>query len=141
MSNFSAFMAQNVVKIENKKVVVSKRFVGEDGKPLDWEIRAITSDENDDLMRRAVVQVPVMGQRGAMSRETDRAKYMGLLFASAVVYPDLNNAELQDSYGAKTPEALLKKMLYLQEYATLGQAVMDLSNIDNLPDLVEEAKN
>lgn len=141
MSNFSAFMASNVEKIENKKVVVSKRFKDENGKPIEWEIRAITSDENEDLMRRATVQVPVVGQRGRFTREQDQAKYTGLLLAASVVYPDLNDAALQDSYGVKSPDALIKKMLYPTELGELAQAVANLSDLESLEDAVEEAKN
>lgn len=141
MSNFSAFMASNVEKIENKKVIVSKRFKDENGKPIEWEIRAITSDENEDLMRRATVQVPVVGQRGRFTREQDQAKYTGLLLAASVVYPDLNDAALQDSYGVKSPDALIKKMLYPTELGELAQAVANLSDLESLEDAVEEAKN
>ena len=141
MSKFAAFMAQNVEKVENKKVVVSHRFKDENGKPIEWEIRAITSDENNDLMRRATVNVPVQGQRGAMTREMDRQKYVAMMVATSVVFPDLRDAELQDSYGAKTPEELLGKMLYLGEYAELASAVTELSQLDDLDAEVTEAKN
>lgn len=141
-SKFSAFMAQNVARIENKKIVVSDRFKDpETGKPIEWEIRALTNEENDDLQRRAMVNVPVLGQRGAYTRELDNVKYSAMLLAASVVYPDLNDAELQDSYGVKTPEALINKMLYMREATTLAQEIAKLSNFDNLADSVEEAKN
>lgn len=141
MSNLNAFLAQNVKPLENRKVVISSRFKDEKGKPIEWEIKAITCDENEDLQRRAMVQRPVAGQRGAMVRELDQIKYTSMLLAASVVYPDLNNAALQDSYGVKTPEALLNKMLYITEQTKLANEVQDLSNLDNLADLVKEAKN
>lgn len=140
-SKFSAFMAQNVARIENKKIVVSNRFKDENGKPIEWEIRALTNEENDELQRRAMVNVPVMGQRGAFTRELDNVKYSAMLLAASVVYPDLNDAELQDSYGVKTPEALINKMLYMREATVLAQEIAKLSNFDNLPEAVTEAKN
>ena len=140
-SKFSAFMAQNVARIENKKIVVSNRFKDENGKPIEWEIRALTNEENDELQRRAMVNVPVMGQRGAFTRELDNVKYSAMLLAASVVYPDLNDAELQDSYGVKTPEALINKMLYMREATVLAQEIAKLSNFDNLPEVVTEAKN
>ena len=140
-SRFSAFMAQNAARIENKKIVVSNRFKDENGKPIEWEIRALTNEENDDLQRRAMVNVPVMGQRGAFTRELDNVKYSAMLLAASVVYPDLNDAELQDSYGVKTPEALINKMLYMREATVLAQEIAKLSNFDNLADAVTEAKN
>lgn len=141
-SKFSAFMAQNVARIENKKIVVSNRFKDpETGKPMEWEIRALTNEENDDLQRRAMVNIPVVGQRGAFTRELDNVKYSAMLLAASVVYPDLNDAELQDSYGVKTPEALINKMLYMREATVLAQEIAKLSNFDNLPEAVTEAKN
>ena len=141
MSKFAAFMAQNVEKIENHKIVVSKRFKDENGNPLEWEIRAITSDENEELQRKATVQIPVVGQRGAYTRDMDRYKYASLLCAASVVYPDLNNAELQDSYSVKSPEALLKKMLYPAEIGVLMNEINELSDLENISDAVTEAKN
>lgn len=141
MSKFSAFMAQNVAKIENKKVVVSNRFKDENGNPIEWEIRAITSEENEDLQRRATVSIPVVGTRGQYTREVDQFKYTGLLLAASVVTPALDDAELQDSYGVKSPEALIKKMLYPQEEARLASFIADISSVENLDDVVEEAKN
>ena len=88
-----------------------------------------------------MVNVPVMGQRGAFTRELDNVKYSAMLLAASVVYPDLNDAELQDSYGVKTPEALINKMLYMREATVLAQEIAKLSNFDNLPEAVTEAKN
>lgn len=139
MDGLSAFLAQNVEKIPNKKIVVSKRFKDKKGKPIEWEIQAISSEVNDDLQRRALV---VRKQpNGQTTREQDAIKYTGLLLAESVVYPDLNNAELQDSYNVKTPEALLKKMLYPSEETALAKAVLEWSDIEQFSDLVDEAKN
>lgn len=140
-SKFSAFMAQNAARIENKKIVVSNRFKDENGNPMQWEIRALTNEENDELQRRAMVNVPVAGQRGMFTRELDNVKYSSMLLAASVVYPDLNDAELQDSYGVKTPEALINRMLYTREATTLAQEIANLSNFENLADSVTEAKN
>ncbi len=141
MSKYTAFMAGAVQKIENKKVVVSNRFKDEKGKPIPFEIKALSADENDELQRRCMVNIPVPGQRGQYTRELDQIKYTAMLLTESVVYPDLNEAELQDSYGVRGAESLLRKMLYTGEYNKLAQEVMALSNIEVLSDLVEEAKN
>lgn len=141
MSKFSAFMAQNVAKIENKKVIISDRFKDKNGNPIAWEIKAITCEENEALQRRSMVQVPVAGQRGAFTREMDNIKYTTALLCASVVYPELDDAELQDSYGVKTPEALLKAMLYPSEETKLAEQVMSLSKLETMNDLVDEAKN
>lgn len=141
MSKYTAFMAGAVEKIENKKVVVSSRFKDEKGKPIPFEIKALSADENDDLQRRCMISVPVPGQRGQYTRELDQIKYTAMLLTESVVYPDLNEAELQDSYGVRGAESLLRKMLYTGEYNVLAQEVMALSKVEGLADLVAEAKN
>lgn len=141
MSKYTAFMAGAVDKIENKKVVVSNRFKDEKGKPIPFEIKALSADENDELQRRCMVNVPVPGQRGQYTRELDQIKYTAMLLTESVVYPDLNEAELQDSYGVRGAESLLRKMLYTGEYNVLAQEVMGLSKVEVLADLVAEAKN
>ncbi|MBQ3113695.1 MAG: hypothetical protein IJC05_04955 [Phascolarctobacterium sp.] len=141
MSKYTAFMAGAVEKIENKKVVVSNRFKDEKGKPIPFEIKALSADENDELQRRCMVNVPVPGQRGQYTRELDQIKYTAMLLTESVVYPDLNEAELQDSYGVRGAESLLRKMLYTGEYNVLAQEVMGLSKVEVLADLVAEAKN
>lgn len=139
MDQFSAFLAENVEKLENKKVVISNRFKDAKGKPIEWEIKAVTCEENEDMQRRAMVQKRL--PTGQTVREVDQIKYTALLLTESVVYPDLNNAALQDSYGVKTPDALLKKMLYPVEESKLAEAVMQFSQIENLGDKVDEAKN
>lgn len=134
----NAFLAENVETVANKKVVISKRFKGADGNPVEWELRPISSALNDELQRRATVQ---RNERGRVIRETDQVKYMGLFLAESVVYPDLNNAKLQDSYGVKSADALLKKMLLVGEMNTLAQEVSELSNLEGMSELVDEAKN
>ena len=43
--SLSAFMRPNVAEIKNACFAPSPRFVGEDGKPVEWEIRCISADE------------------------------------------------------------------------------------------------
>ena len=40
--SLSAFLAENAVPVENIKFVASKRFLGEAGNPIPWEIKTIT---------------------------------------------------------------------------------------------------
>lgn len=141
MSKYAAFMAGAAEKIENKKVVVSKRFKDEQGNPIQWEIKALTAAENDELQQRSMMNVPVPGKRGQYSRELDQSKYTAMLLAESVVEPNLHDAELQDSYGVKSADALLGKMLCLNEYNVLAEAVTAMGKFESLPELVEAAKN
>lgn len=139
MDQLAAFLAENVEKIPNKKVVVSPRFKDSKGNPIEWEIKAISCTENEDLQRQAMVSRKQ--PNGQVTRELDSIKYLALLVAESVVFPDLLNAKLQDSYGVKTPTELIKKMLYPREFNSLAEIVTAFSQVDNLADKVEEAKN
>ena len=125
----------NPVQVENEKIVISKRFM-EDGKPVEWEIRPIATDENDRLLKKH----SKINKKGIQS--FDRAAYLNELVASAVVYPDLKNAELQNAYGVRGEVSLLTKMLLIGEFATLNEAVQSLSGLDlEENDELEEVKN
>ncbi len=134
-------MAGSANKIENQKVAVSPRFKAEDGSVLVFEIKALSAAENDELQRRCLVNVPVPGQKGMFTRELDQLKYTAALIAASVVFPALDDAELQDSYNVRTPEDLLRVMLYTGEYNTLAQAVTAINRGESLEELVKAAKN
>ena len=139
MDNLTAFLAENVEKLENKKVIISKRFKDpKTKKPIEWELKQLTGEDNQNLQRQAMYQRNVNGR---MVREMDEIKYVMLRIAESVVFPDLNNAALQDSYGVKTPIALLSKMLSAKELDYLASQVNDLSSEDDINDAVKDAKN
>lgn len=140
-NTLSAFLAQNAVQIENTKMVVSKRFV-ENGKPIEWEIRALDAGEDEDIRKGATRRMLVPGKRNQYQPETDINLYLARMAAACTVFPNLMDAELQDSYKVKTPEDLLRKMLTSGEYAEYLQTVQSLNGYDvTTEELVEEAKN
>ena len=141
MSDFSIFMAGNAEKTETVKYVASKRFVNK-GKPVEWELKAIDSDLDEAIRKECTKRVPIAGKRGQYTQETDTDKYISKMCVNCTVYPNLNDAELQDSYGVKSGEALLKKMLLPGEYTEFKAKVMEVNGYDmSMEDLVDEAKN
>lgn len=134
--SLSAFL--NPLKVENELVEVSDRFIGEDGKPVKWEIRAIGSKENDQLMRKHTKR-----DKKTKQEIFDRTSYINDLVASAVVYPDLKNSELQQAYGVLGEVELLQKMLSVMgEFMRLSESVQKLSGLDvEDEDQVEAIKN
>lgn len=133
MSSLKAFL--NPIKPENKEVVISDRFQ-EDGKPVPFVIRPITQKENEQLLKKHTKR----DKRG--NDFFDRTGYIHELVASAVVFPDLKNAELQKAYGVLGEVELLKTMLYVGEFAELAQAVQELSGLDvDINEEIEEVKN
>ena len=140
MSDFAIFMNGKDTE-ETVKYVASKRFV-KDGKPVEWELKAIDSDLDEAIRKECTKRVPIVGKRGQYNQETDTDKYVGKMCVACTVYPNLNNAELQDFYKVKTPDALLKKMLKPGEYTEFKAKVMEVNGYDlSMEELVDEAKN
>lgn len=141
MSNLSYFLAGNVEKRENKKIVVSDRFKDENGKVVPWVIRPVSAEEDDLIRKQCTKRVPVVGKKNQFTQDFDANKYLAKLAAAAVVYPDLNNAELQNSYKALGAEQLVKTMLYKDEFDKLSEELVNETNTEDMEDLVDEAKN
>lgn len=141
MSDFAVFMAGNANVTESVMYVASKRF-GTKDKPVEWELKPIDSDLDEALRKDCTKRVPIPGKRGQYNQETDTDKYIARMCVACITYPDLNNAELQDSYGVKGADALLRKMLLPGEYTELKAKVMEINGYDmSMEDLVDEAKN
>lgn len=141
MNGLSAFMAENAIKNEEIEYVVSKRFV-QDGKPIPWRIKPISSDVDEELRKSCTRKVQVPGKKNVFIPETDYQKYLGKLAVACTVFPNLNDVELQNSYGVMGAEALLKKMLLPGELADYEAKVQEINgfNID-MQEMVDEVKN
>lgn len=140
-NSLSAFMAQNAKKVDNRKIVASPRFVGADGKPIEWEIQCITAGENQKLRKSCVKNVPIAGKRGQYQQDFDTAAYQAKLAAKCTVFPDLNDAELQESYGVMGAEQLIATMLTFGEFDEYVAAILDLNGFTDMAEMVDEAKN
>ena len=142
MGDLSCFLAQNALKTENVKFVASKRFLDQDKKPVEWEIQAVASTEDEALRKACTKRVPVVGKKGQYTQETDYNLYLGKLAARCTVFPNLAYKELQDSYGVMGADALLKAMLTAGEYANYLEKVQEVNGFDtSMDELVEDAKN
>ena len=142
MANLELFFAENVQLEENVKYVASKRFKDAKGNPLEWEIKALSADENDAIKKQCITRKPVPGKRGQYNNEFDNIKYISLLCVNSIVFPDLNNAALQDSWKVMNGSDLLKVMLNSGEYDMLSQKVQEVNGyMDDINEDIEEAKN
>lgn len=142
MNNLKSFLSQNAIKEDNVKFVVSKRFVDEEKKPIPWEIKRITSEEDEAIRKACTKRVQVVGKKGQYVPETDYNAYATKLAAYCTVYPNLNDKELQDSYKVMGADDLLKTMLLPGEYGNYLAKVQEVNGYDQtLEDLVDEAKN
>ena len=105
------FMKQNKVQKSNEKYAPTTSLVGSDGQPVRWEFRHITSKENDVLRESCTIEDPVTGKPNLFRPKVKTDEYIAKMIVASTVFPDLYDSELQDSYGVKTPEALLYAMV------------------------------
>ena len=139
--SLSAFLAQNAKKVDNRKIILSPRFVDENGKAMEWEITCITAAENQKLRKDSLRNVPIPGKRGQYTQEMDAAQYQAKLAARCTVFPDFNAVELQESYGVMGAEQLTGAMLTPAEFDDLIIAITELCGFTTDGELVDEAKN
>lgn len=138
MSNLSAFLHPVQTNLE-KEVVISPRFVkrGEDGEPvLDkdgntipeaFKIRALTQEENDQMIRASTKVEIRNGQRVSY---LDDVEYTRRIVVGATVYPDFKSAEMCSALDVASPLLCPVKMLFSGEYKTLVSEIMELSGFE-----------
>lgn len=143
MGNLSLFLKKNKKVRANAFYAATKSLCDENGEPLKWEIRAVTTSESDDIRADCTIEVQVTGKPGMYRPKIDNELFVARLCAASVVFPDLYNKELQDSYGVTKPEDLLKQMLDdPKEYNDFVGFVTGYNGFDeSMDDKVEEAKN
>ncbi|NLI90199.1 MAG: phage portal protein [Epulopiscium sp.] len=140
MSGLSAFLSQNAIQTENEEHIISKRFIDKSGSPIPWEIRAIDEDFNETI-RKSCIKRERDKKTRSIIETTDTEMYLAKLMVECVVFPNLKDVELQESYGVLGAEALVKKMLTAGEYSELLECVQKVNGFDVDDDLVDEAKN
>ena len=131
VKNLEAFL--NPKRKENLKFPLSAAFVDKDGKPVEWEMKELSTEE-------------VL----AVSKETkdqDSRTQMLAVVAEALVYPDLHDAELLDALSKREGRPILKAvdaLIALTTDAESGSLIVRYSEHNRLipfQELVEEAKN
>ena len=123
---------------QEKEVVISKRFLDSDGKPVPFKIRTISQEENEALSKRSVRIKKIDGRQFEV---LDDLEYTRRLIVACTVYPDFTNSELCQAYGVMDPLMVPGKMLISGEYKRLLQEIMKFNDFTSAVDLEEEAKN
>lgn len=130
MNNLLGFFAQSAGKIETEKFALSKRF--KDGDDiLNWEIGCITAMENNRIRKQCI------DYNGGF----DSGKYQALLLSRCVIFPDLNNVALQNSYRVQSAQDLVATMLSPGEFEILCERVLKINDFKTQEELVNTAKN
>lgn len=143
MSKFSRFMKENKVARENTTYPATKSLVDENGKPLLWTIKPMTTKENEAIRDECMIDIPVPGKPNMYRPKLATSKYIAKTICACVVEPNLYDKDLQDSYGVMTPEELLMVMVDDPgEYQAFATFVQNFNGFDvTLEDKVDEAKN
>lgn len=142
MSDLSKFMKKNQIRQENTTFPATKSLVDEQGNPLLWEIKPIDTRTNDDLIDACSYDVQIPGKPGMFRVKVDQIKYKAMLVCASVTYPNLKDAELQDSYGVKTEVDLVREMIPSSgEFAQFVEFINGYNGFTPLQEAVDEAKN
>ena len=143
MGTLSAFLKGNAKPIENVEKIVSKRFINENGEAIPWILKKITAQENNILRKKNTKKIK--DKTGTIKEEFNSDKYQEEYITKSVIFPDLDNTELQRSYEAMGAYDLLQKMLTAEEFVNLQIEVAGYAEeeiVENSMDnLVEEVKN
>lgn len=139
MGVLEAFLHPIAVE-ETKKVEISKRFIGEDGKPVPFEIKTISQDENAQLVKQYTRRNVV---KGSVVENFNSVAYTNALILECTVQPDFRDSRMCETYGVLDPMLVPGKMLLSGEYSALVGEIMKLNGFDadSLLKDEEEAKN
>lgn len=143
MSNLDRFLKENKKEKKNTQYAATKSLVDENGNPLLWEIKPLTTRDNDRLRDECTIEVQVVGKPNLYRPKLDTTKYLAKMIVASVVEPNLYDKTLQDSYGVKTPEDLIKEMIDDPgEYNQFASFIQNYNGFTTtLDEKVEEAKN
>lgn len=136
MNRLSAFL-HPVRETEEKDIIISDRFVDENGDPIPFKIRALKQEENDAIVKRC--RKTKKGMNGQIQEYLDSTEMARQIVVAATVEPDFRSAELCEHFQVADPAMVPGKMLLAGEFTKLAQAITDLSGFSE--DLEQEAKN
>jgi len=134
--NLNVFFKENNTKIENVEYIVSNRFKDNKGNPIKWEIKILSTSEMNHLREHYTTQKLT---KGILVPTIDNNNYMKAFITKCIVYPNLNDKALQDSYNVYEPYELLEEMLTVGEFNNLVGYITDLHDY-NAQEVVDDIK-
>lgn len=135
--SLNGFFKSNAKSLPDVKVVVSERFTDQDGNPIEWVLHPISTKLVEEITKRNTKTTIKNGKKeSTVNEENLNAE----LLEAVVLYPSLNDAELQDSYGVSSANELLGAMLYPGETKVLTDALQEVMAGSKVND-IDELKN
>ena len=135
--SLNGFFKSNAKSLPDVKVVVSERFINEDGTPIEWVLHPISTKRVEEITKRNTKTTIKNGKKESVVNEEN---LNAELLEAVVLYPSLNDAELQDSYGVSSANELLSVMLYPGETQVLTNALQEVMAGTKAND-IDELKN
>lgn len=140
--SYEMFFKKNQKLKSNVKFPATKALIDENGDPLLWEIKPIPVRTYDAIRIECTREIPIPGKFGMYREKIDSDRLQVKLICASVVYPDLNNKELQDSYGVMGAEELVKEMIGTSgELMQFSEFIQKYNDFEPLQEKVDEAKN
>lgn len=135
--SLNGFFKSNAKSLPDVKVVVSERFTDQDGNPIEWVLHPISTKLVEEITKRNTKTTIKNGKKeSTVNEENLNAE----LLEAVVLYPSLNDAELQDSYGVSSANELLGAMLYPGETQVLTAVLQEVMAGSKAND-IDELKN
>ena len=142
MSELSRFLKENKKQKDYTTYAATKSLTDENGRPLEWVIKPVTTSENDGIRDECTYDVQVRGKANQYRQKLDTTRYISKLIAKSVAEPNLYDKTLQDSYGVMTPEDLVREMVDDPgEYAAFAQFIQEFNGFTDINEKIEQAKN
>lgn len=141
VETLKGFFKQNAKIVTEVEYVASKRFTDDEGNPIVWRIRVLTNKELDKLRARFTKKVYEPGTRTAEER-MDLTAFTDELLVRTIVFPALDDMELQNSWGVSNELDLVKAMLNGGELTDLTRAIQEAQGFETgFEDKVKAVKN
>lgn len=122
--SLKSFFKENNLKIEKVDYVASDRFKDEkSGNPIVWEIKILSNKEIEKLTKEHT-KIKFINHKKV--EELDQEAFGKDLLVKCILYPNLHDSELQDSYGLMDAYELLEELLTAGELGALAQKVNEL---------------
>jgi len=137
------FLKANKKTKSNAFYAASENFVDENGKPIPWELKPLSAQDNERIKDECTTIVETKDRGMRAHPKVDVKAMQTKQVVASVVFPDLHNIELQNSYGVKDAENLLFAMLdEAGDYQNLVMFMLKYNRLNiSLDEKIEEAKN
>ena len=136
--DLKAFFNTGNKATETFEYVPTQKFKDEKGNAIPWKFKKLSIDEYEAIRDECT---------SINFADKGKTKFNNTLFnkkfvCNSIVEPNLNNAELQDSYGVKKAEDLVTLMFdNAGEYYSLLGYLLEVNGFKSFSEDAEEAKN